>query len=41
MIPEILTAITGIFVLPVLHIFDEIAERDRDALPSLPSAKVV
>lgn len=40
-LPEILTAITGLFVLPVLHIFDALAERDRDALPSLPRAKVV
>lgn len=35
-IPEILTAITGVFVLPVLYAFDAVARRERDALPSLP-----
>jgi hypothetical protein len=40
LLPEILTAITGLFVLPVLHMFDALARRDRDALPVLPVARI-
>jgi hypothetical protein len=39
-LPELLTLITGMLVLPVLYIFDALAESDRDALPALPRAKV-
>lgn len=40
LLPEILTAITGLFVLPALHHFDTLARRDRDALPVLPVARI-
>jgi hypothetical protein len=40
LLPEILTAITALFVVPVLHMFDAIARRERDALPVLPVARI-
>ena len=40
-IPQALTAVTGLFILPVIFVFDAIAAHERDALPALPSAKVV
>jgi hypothetical protein len=40
-LPETLTLITGVAILPVLHIFDAIARRERDALPALPVARLV
>jgi hypothetical protein len=40
-IPVILTAVTGLFVLPALHAFDTIALRERDALPILPIARTL
>jgi hypothetical protein len=39
-IPVILTAVTGLFVMPALHAFDTIALRERDALPVLPIARI-
>ena len=38
-LPEILTALTGLAVLPVLSAFDWLAERERGALPLLPAAR--
>ena len=38
-LPEILTAHTGLLVLPVLWAFDRLAERERDALAQLPAAR--
>jgi hypothetical protein len=40
-LPETLTLITGVAILPVLHIFDAVARRERDALPTLPVARVM
>jgi hypothetical protein len=40
-LPETLTLITGVAILPVLHLFDAIARREREALPTLPVARVV
>ena len=40
-LPETLTLITGVAILPVLHVFDAIARRERDALPTLPVARVM
>ena len=40
-LPETLTLITGVAILPVLHIFDAIARRERDALPVLPVARML
>jgi hypothetical protein len=40
-IPQLITGITGVFLLPVLFGFDFIAERERAALPSVPLARVV
>lgn len=40
-IPQALTAITGLFILPVIFVFDAIAAHERAALPALPAAKVV
>ena len=40
-IPVALTAVTGLFVLPVIAWFDQIAARERATLPLLPRAKVV
>jgi hypothetical protein len=40
LLPELVTAITGLFVVPVLHRFDALARRDRDALPVLPTARL-
>jgi hypothetical protein len=39
-LPELLTAITGLPILIVLHVFDQIAARERIALPALPRAIV-
>ena len=39
-LPEVLTAITGLPILILLHVFDELAARERTALPALPLAKV-
>ena len=39
-LPELLTAITGLPILVLLHVFDAVAEREREALPALPLAKV-
>jgi hypothetical protein len=39
-IPQAITAITGIFILPVLFAFDWLAARERDALPVVPRAIV-
>jgi prepilin signal peptidase PulO-like enzyme (type II secretory pathway) len=38
-IPELLTLITGMLILPVLFGFTAIANRERDALPVLPVAR--
>ena len=40
-IPVVLTAVTGLFVMPALHAFDTIALRERDALPILPIARTL
>jgi hypothetical protein len=39
-IPEALTAITGLAVLPFMYAFDQIAARERAALPCMPRAIV-
>ena len=39
LLPEALTAVTGVFVLPVLFAFDRLAARERDALAQLPTAR--
>jgi hypothetical protein len=39
-IPQVLTAITGLFMLPVLFLFDFLATRERAALPHMPLARV-
>ena len=39
-LPELLTAVTGLPILIVLHVFDQIAGRERTALPALPRAIV-
>ena len=39
-IPQVLTGITGLFILPVAFAFDALATREREALPQLPLAKV-
>lgn len=39
-LPELITAITGLPILIVMHVFDEIAARERTALPALPRAIV-
>jgi hypothetical protein len=39
-IPQVLTAITGLFILPVLFLFDFLATRERAALPHVPLARV-
>lgn len=39
-LPEVLTAITGLPILIVMHVFDAIAARERTALPALPLATV-
>jgi hypothetical protein len=39
-LPEVLTAITGLPILIVMLVFDEIAARERTALPALPRAIV-
>lgn len=39
-LPEVLTAITGLPILVVMHVFDELAARERTALPALPVARV-
>ncbi|MBV8761243.1 MAG: hypothetical protein JO257_28355 [Deltaproteobacteria bacterium] len=39
-LPEAITAITGLPILIVLHVFDQIALRERTALPALPRAIV-
>jgi hypothetical protein len=40
-LPETLTLITGVAILPVLHLFTEVARREREALPVLPVARRV
>jgi hypothetical protein len=40
-IPQALTAVTGLFILPVLFLFDAIAAHERTALAALPCARVV
>jgi hypothetical protein len=39
-LPEVITAVTGLPILVVLHVFDQIAARERTALPVLPRAIV-
>jgi len=41
LLPEILTAVTGLFVVPVMERFDAIALHEREALPVLPIARVL
>jgi hypothetical protein len=41
LLPETLTLVTGVALLPVLHLFTLIARREREALPTLPTARIV